>query len=122
MARGWNDTTGGHAMTAISGRHASTVEAFATLSEYLEFALDKGGHLAMVKSRSSGTSTLYVGDITQSDEDLPRCGVIRNEIADAMLEITVSGFNELSINGETYRFMRFFTEIGNQGAVVFAAV
>jgi hypothetical protein len=94
----------------------------ATLSEYLELALDKGGHLVMVKSRSSGTSTLYVGDVSLSDGNLPKCGVIRNDLADAILEATVSGFNELHINGEAYRFMRSFTEVDRQGAVVFAAV
>ena len=110
-------------MESTSGHHAvSSVEAMATLSEYLELALNKGGHLVMVRSRSSGTSTLYVGDVTQSDENLPKCGVIQNDFADAILEATGSGFNELSINGEAYRFMRFFTEVGNQGAVVFAAV
>lgn len=110
-------------MDSISGHHvASTVEAMATLSEYLEFALDNGGHLVMVKSRTGGTSTLYIGDVALSDEKLPSCGKIRNDIADAILESTVSGFNELNINGEAYRFMRFFTEIGNEGAVVFAAV
>jgi hypothetical protein len=94
----------------------------ATLSEYMELALDNGGHLVMVKSRSSGTCTLYVGDETMSDENLPKCGVIQSDLADAILESTESGLNELSINGETYRFMRFFTGVGRQGAVVFAAV
>lgn len=94
----------------------------ATLSEYLELALDNGGHLIMVKNRTSGTCTLYVGDETLSDESLPKHGVIQNDLADAILESTESGFNELSINGATYRFMRFFTEIRQQGAVVFAAV
>lgn len=94
----------------------------ATLSEFIELALDKGGHLVMVKSRTSGTCTLYVGDETMSDEDLPKCGVIQNDLADAILDSTQSGLNELSINGEAYRFMRFFTQVGRQGAVVFAAV
>lgn len=101
---------------------ASSVEAMATLCEYLELALDKGGHLVMVKSRSSGTSTLYVGDVSVPDEDLPKCGVIRNDVADAILDATQSGFNELNINGEAYRFMRFFADVGKQGAIVFAAV
>jgi hypothetical protein len=101
---------------------ASSVEAMATLCEYLELALDKGGHLVMVKNRSTGTSTLYVGDVSLPDENLPKCGVIKNDVADAILDATQSGFNELSLNGEAYRFMRFFSHVGNQGAVVFAAV
>lgn len=94
----------------------------ATLSEYLELALDKGGHLVMVKSKGSGTSALYVGDVPLSEEHLRQCAVIQNDVADAILEATGSGLNELGINGETYRFMRFFTEFGHQGAVVFATV
>ena len=110
-------------MRSTSGQHVALgVEAMATLSEYLELALDKGGRLIMVKSQSSGSCTLYVGDETVSDEDLPKCGAIQSDLANAILESTESGLNELSINGEAYRFMRFFTEVGNQGAVVFAAV
>lgn len=110
-------------MKPNSGHHiALNVEAMATLSEYLELALDKGGHLVMVKSRSSGTSTLYVGDVTLPDETLRQCGVIQNDVADAILDATGSGFNELNINGEGYRFMRSFTEVGKEGAVVFTAV
>ncbi|MGN6653432.1 hypothetical protein [Trinickia sp.] len=113
----------GDAMGSTSGHQlASSVEAMATLCEYMELALDKGGHLVMVRSRSSGTCTLYVGNETVLDEQLPKCGVIQNNLADAILESTESGLNELSINGETYRFMRFFTEVNRQGAVVFAAV
>lgn len=109
-------------MSRTSGHHVvSSVEAMATLSEYMELALDKGGHLVMVKNPNSSTCTLYLGDETMSDETLPKCGVIRNDLADAILQFTESGFNELSIDGATYRFMRFFTEVGRQGAVVFAA-
>ena len=113
----------GDAMGTTSGHQvALCVEAMATLSEYMELALDKGGHLVMVKSRDTGTCTLYVGDETMPEENLPKCGVIRNDLADAILEFTESGLNELSMNGEAYRFMRFFTDVDRQGAVVFAAV
>ena len=111
-------------MKSTSSGHggASGVEAMATLSEYLELALDKGGHLVMVKTKSGGTCTLYVGDIPLSEENLRLCALIQNDVADAILEATGSGLNELEINGETYRFMRFFTELDHQGAVVFATV
>lgn len=113
----------GVAMRSTSGHDvASSVEAMATLCEYLELTLDRGGHLIMLKSQSSGNCTLYVGDETMSDEDLPKCGAIQSNLADTILESTESGLNELSINGETYRFTRFFAEVGHQGAVVFAAV
>lgn len=94
----------------------------ATLCEYMELALDKGGHLVMMKSGASGACALCIGDETLADETPPKCGTIPNDLANAILESTKSGLNELSVNGETYRFMRFFTEIGRQGAVVFAAV
>jgi hypothetical protein len=110
-------------MGSTSGNYvASSVEAMATLSEYMELALDKGGRLVMVKSRTSGTCALYVGDETMSEENPPKCGVIQNDLANAILESTKSGLNALNINGETYRFVRFFTEVDRQGAVVFAAV
>jgi len=110
-------------MKSTTGRHVTLgVEAMATLSEYLELALDKGAQLVMVRGRISDASTLYVGDVASVDEDLKKCGVIQNDVADAILDATESGFNELNINGEAYRFMRFFAEVGHQGAVVFAAV
>ena len=99
----------------------SNVEAMATLSEYLELALDKGRHLIMVRSQSD-TSTLYLGDASSSDDELTKCGLIQNELADAILESTRSGFNELTVNGGIYRFMRTFTQVGSKGAVVFAPV
>jgi hypothetical protein len=112
----------GALMEPMSGRRAvSNVEAMATLSEYLELALDKGGHLVMVRSQS-GTSVLYVGDISLPEDELKKCGVIQNELADAILESTRSGFNELTLNDGAYRFMRTFANVGSKGAVVFASV
>ena len=99
----------------------SNAEALTTLAEYLELALDKGHHLVMVRSQS-GTSTLYLGDVNSSEEELTKCGLVPNELADAILEATLSGFNELTFNGGTYRFMRTFSQIGSNGALVFASV
>ncbi|SIT45662.1 hypothetical protein BN2475_580037 [Paraburkholderia ribeironis] len=42
--------------------------------------------------------------------------MVQSDVADAILEVMDSGINELNINGEEYRFMRFFTEVGNQDA------
>jgi hypothetical protein len=109
-------------MKSSSGhRVASSTEALATLSEYLERALDKGAYLIMLRGRS-GTSTLYLGDVGLSEEELTNCGVIRNELAGEILELTVSGLNEVVVNGEPYRFMRTFTQVGGHGAVVFASI
>lgn len=100
---------------------ASSTEALATLSEYLERALDKGASLIMVRAQG-GTSTLYLGDVGSSEDDPKKCGVIQNELADAILEVTASGYNEMDIDGEAYRFTRTFTQVGGSGAVVFAPV
>jgi len=96
-------------------------QAFATLAEYLELALDKGRNLVMVRSQSD-KSTLYLGDVHSSEEELTKCGLVANELADAILEATASGFNELTFNGGTYRFMRTFSQVGSKGALVFAFV
>jgi len=109
-------------MEPTSGRRlVSHTEAVATLTEYLELALDKGGHLVMVRGHD-GTSILYVGDFGSADDELKKCGVIQNDLADAILETTGSGFNELAVNDGHYRFMRTFTQISGRGAVVFASV
>ncbi|WP_176054819.1 hypothetical protein [Paraburkholderia caribensis] len=99
----------------------SDAEALASLAEFLELALDKGRHLVMVRSQSD-TSTLYLGDVSSSEEELTKCGLVPNELADAILEATVSGFNELTFNGGTYRFMRTFAQVGSKGALVFSSV
>ncbi|WP_241023934.1 hypothetical protein [Burkholderia sp. Ac-20365] len=95
-------------------------EALATLSEYLERALNQGRHLIMVRSEG-GTSVLYLGEVGSSDGEPAKCGVIQNELADAILEATRSGFNDTTINDVRYRFIRTFTELSGRGAVVFAA-
>jgi hypothetical protein len=108
-------------MKSTSGRSAvSNTEAMATLSEYLELALDKGRHLIMVRSQGD-TNILYLGDTGSAEDELTKCGVIQNELANAILESTSSGFNELTINDGVYRFMRTFTQVGGKGAVVFAS-
>ena len=109
-------------METTSGRPlVSHPEAVATLIEYLELALDKGGHLVMVRGQD-GTSVLYVGDVGAAEDELKKCGVIQNDVADAILESTGSGFNELAITDGLYRFMRTFTQVSGRGAVVFASV
>jgi hypothetical protein len=101
----------------------SQAEALKTLSEYLELALNRGGQLFVVKG-NSGTSTLYLGETNESGVDgaLKQCGVVANTLADAMLEATESGFNQLTFNDSAYRFIRSFTDVDGRGAVVFTAV
>jgi hypothetical protein len=95
-------------------------EALATLAEYLELLLDKGKSLILVRS-SAQRSDVYVGDAGEPEESWVRCGAIRNELAGKVLGVTRSGFNELAIGEQTYRFVRTFTQAGDRGAVVFVA-
>jgi hypothetical protein len=95
-------------------------EALVTLAEYLELSLDEGKSLILVRSRAE-SSDVYVGDAGELEEAWARRGAIRNALASAVLGVTRSGFNELTIGGQTYRFVRTFTQVANYGAVVFTA-
>ncbi|MDR3095993.1 MAG: hypothetical protein LBV73_02850 [Paraburkholderia sp.] len=98
----------------------ANAEALATLAEYLELLLDKGKSLILVRSQAE-SSDVFLGDASEPEEDWTRHGKIRNAMASAVLGLTRSGFNELTIGGQTYRFVRAFTEVSHQGAVVFSA-
>lgn len=99
--------------------HDADAEALATLAEYLELLLDKGKSLILVRSQAE-SSDVFLGDAGEPEE-WTRHGKIRNAMASAVLGLTSSGFNELTIGGQTYRFVRAFTEVAHQGAVVFSA-
>ncbi|HKT95311.1 MAG TPA: hypothetical protein VJS30_02095 [Paraburkholderia sp.] len=108
-------------MTSISREpHNADAEALATLAEYLELLLDKGQSLILVRSHAE-SSDIFLGDASEPEEGWTRHGAIRNAMASAVLGVTQSGFNELTIGGQTYRFVRAFTQVANQGAVVFSA-
>lgn len=100
--------------------HDANAEALATLAEYLELLLDKGKSLILVRSQAE-SSDVFLGDAGEPEEDWTRHGKIRNVVASAVLGLTSSGFNELTIGGQTYRFVRAFTEVSHHGAVVFSA-
>ncbi len=109
------------ALMDSSGRGSidATTEALATLSEYLERSLDAGASLILVRSRSE-KSDVYLGDASEAQTDWRRCGVIQNAMVGKILEATNSGFNELTIGNQTYRFNRSFTQVADHGAVVFS--
>lgn len=98
----------------------AATEALSTLAEYLERSLDSGKSLILVRSQSD-KSEVYLGDAGESQADWQRCGVVRNAVVSAILEATRSGHNELDIGGQTYRFVRTFTQVENHGAVVISA-
>ncbi|WP_346777771.1 hypothetical protein [Paraburkholderia sp. Ac-20336] len=96
---------------------ASTTEAMATLSEYLEIALDGDGSLFMVREQF-GTFALYVGKAGVATGTLVACGSISGALGEAILAATQSGANVLNGHGVTYRFLRSFTKLGSRGAIV----
>lgn len=100
--------------------HEASAEALATLSEYLELALDKGLSLIFVRSQR-GKSDVYLGDPGEPQADWVRLGAIREPVVSAILETTQSGLNELAIKAQTYRFVRMFMPVADSGAVVFVA-
>lgn len=104
----------------MTSHEARDAEALATLSEYLELSLDKGKNLILVRGQS-GKSDVYLGEPDDPQLEWVRCGSIQNTVASAILEATRSGLNELAIQGQTYRFVRMFTQVLDQGGVVFAA-
>ncbi|MBB5414854.1 hypothetical protein QF000_002033 [Paraburkholderia atlantica] len=93
-------------------------EAASTLSEYLELSLDKGQSLIFVLSQGEN-SEVYLGDPGEPDADWTSCAAIPNTIVHALLETTRSGFNQLVIEGQAYRFARTFAQVAGHGAVVF---
>jgi hypothetical protein len=106
-------------MTANS-REALNVdaEALATLSEYLELALDKGGSLIFVRAKN-GKSEVHLGDPAESQEDWAYLGAVQEPVVRAILESTRSGLNEMTIQAQTYRFVRLFSQVADAGAVIF---
>ncbi|MGF6934833.1 hypothetical protein OKW41_003995 [Paraburkholderia sp. UCT70] len=93
-------------------------EAVSTLSGYLELSLDKGKSLIFVLSQGEN-SEVYLGDPGEPDADWISCAAIPNKLVRALLETTRSGFNQLVIEGQAYRFARTFAQVAEQGAVVF---
>lgn len=93
-------------------------EALATLSEYLELALDKGGSLILVRT-PGGKNEVYLGDPALLPEDWTHLGAIAEPVARAILDGTRSGLNELTIQAQNYRFVRLFAQAADVGAIVF---
>ncbi|RZF28538.1 hypothetical protein EVC45_16930 [Paraburkholderia sp. UYCP14C] len=93
-------------------------EAASALSEYLELSLDKGKSLILVLSQGE-SSKVYLGDPGEPDADWTSYATIPNTIVRALLDATRSGFNQLVIAGQAYRFARTFAQVDEHGAVVF---
>ena len=99
--------------------HGQTPESLRALAEYLELSLDAGACVVMLR-QSSDVCAVYVGDPAGIQDDLTGHGTISAALADEILEITHAGANRTTVGEQTYQFMRSFTHIGGNGAVVFA--
>ncbi|WP_144141678.1 hypothetical protein [Paraburkholderia sp. BCC1884] len=105
---------------ANTGERELQSQALQALSEYLELSLDAGASLIVMR-HASDTATLYVGDASAPREELKRRGTIPAPLANAILDATRAGMNQLEIDGKTYRFFRSFTHMDDLAAVVFSS-
>jgi predicted Mrr-cat superfamily restriction endonuclease len=64
--------------------------------------------------------TVSLGDPGNSREDLKQIGTITIPVANGILESTSSGTNTAQVDGQIYRFVRSFTQVGDMAAVVFS--
>ncbi|MFM0499208.1 hypothetical protein [Paraburkholderia caffeinilytica] len=110
-------------MTADSGLpydpQGQTPASLLTLVEYLELSLDAGECVVMMR-RGTDVCAVYLGDPADEDNELTGHGTIAADVADEILELTQAGGNQITIGGQTYRFVRSFTHIADVGAVIFA--
>ncbi|TDN62150.1 hypothetical protein [Paraburkholderia sp. BL10I2N1] len=102
------------------GERGYAPESMQTLAEYLELSLDGATSVVMMR-HGSDVCTVYVGDPAGLPEDLKKQGAISARLANEMLELTHSGANQMEIDGQAYRFVRSFTQVGDSAAVVFSA-
>jgi hypothetical protein len=100
-------------------QHGQPPESLLALAKYLELALDEGKCVVLMR-HGVGVYAVYIGDPTGLQDDLAVHGEIAAVLADGMLESTQVGVNQITIGDQPYRFIRSFTHIGDQGAVVFA--
>jgi hypothetical protein len=63
---------------------------------------------------------VYLGDPENSREDLKQIGTITIPVANGVLESTSSGANTAQVDGQVYRFVRSFAQVGAMAAVVFS--
>jgi hypothetical protein len=104
---------------ALAKNREGAPESLQILAGYLERALDKGTSVVMMR-HAADVCTVYLGDPSGPREELRRVGSIPVSQADDMLEATSSGGNHLYIDGQPYRFVRSFTQIEDEPAVIFA--
>ena len=94
-------------------------ESLRALAAYLERSLDKATSIVMMR-HTSDACTVYLGDPEASLEELKQIGTITIPAANGILESTSSGANTVKVDGQVYRFVRSFTQVGDMAAVVFS--
>jgi len=67
----------------------------------------------------NGRSEVHLGDPAEPQEDWSHLGAVPESVVRAILESTRSGLNEMTIQAQTYRFVRLFSQVGDVGAVIF---
>ncbi|MDE1179355.1 hypothetical protein [Paraburkholderia sp.] len=90
------------------------------LAEFLERSLDSGASIVMMR-HTPDLCTVYLGDPSGLREELKQVGSIAIPMANDMLALTRSGINRMPLDGQVYRFVRSFTQVGDTAAVVFSA-
>jgi hypothetical protein len=103
----------------LAGSPEQVPESLRTLVVYLERSLDKAASIVMMR-HTTDACTLYLGDPGGSREDLKQIGTITIRVADGILESTSSGANRVQVDGQVYRFVRSFAQVGAMAAVVFS--
>jgi hypothetical protein len=105
--------------TDIANGSEAVPEPLGELAKYLERALDRATSLIMIR-QSPGNCVLYLGDPSGPRDELRQVGMIPASLADRILESTHSGLNTMQIGEQLYRFVRSFTQIEGEAAVVFS--
>ena len=104
---------------AGGGSPQSVPESLRVLAQFLERGLDKATSVIMMR-HAPGVCTVYLGDPSGPREELRQIGSIATGLADDMLVLTSSGKNMVQIDDQPYRFVRSFTQIDDEAAVVFS--
>jgi hypothetical protein len=103
----------------LAGSTEHVPESLRSLAVYLERSLDTATSIVMMR-HTTDACTVYLGDPEGSREDLKQIGPITIPVANGFLESTSSGANTVQIDGQVYRFVRSFTQVGDMTAVVFS--
>jgi hypothetical protein len=103
----------------LAGSPEHVPESLRTLAVYLERSLDKATSIVMMR-HTTDACTVYLGEPEGARVDLKQIGTITIPVANGILESTSSGANTMQIDGQVYRFVRSFRQVGDMAAVVFS--